>query len=115
MLTICDKCGREITDTVYTVIAIEQDLLPKLKKLDYTVLIEDGHRDCVEELKWLFNNAPAEKKKGVKPKYDHGKIVALWNAGKSVQFIADDMKCNDTTVRDVLRANGIDYIKKAAQ
>lgn len=49
----------------------------------------------------------AEPKKEKKEPVDHGRIVALYNAGRSMEWIADDVGCSAQTVANHLKKEGL--------
>lgn len=48
----------------------------------------------------IAKTAPKEKQTAPEPPIDHGKIIALHKAGRSVSWIADEMQCTPQTVRN---------------
>lgn len=66
-----------------------------------------------DEYTEIVINAEKEPEPDKKPerkninKYDHGKIIALHNAGWSVAKIADEIRCNTQTVYNHLAKEGI--------
>lgn len=49
----------------------------------------------------------AQAKKPAARKVDHGRIVALYKANRSIKWIADDCKCSEQTVVNHLTLEGI--------
>lgn len=49
----------------------------------------------------------AEPKKEKKEPVDHGRIVALYKAGRSMEWIADDVGCSAQTVANHLKKEGL--------
>ena len=48
-----------------------------------------------------------EPKKEKKEPVDHGRIVALYKAGRSMEWIADDVGCSAQTVANHLKKEGL--------
>ena len=77
--------------------------LLKISKPDVRLDIAEAIKAEVEKVKEPKTEQPKKKTKII----DHGKIVACYKGGRSVSWIADDMKISPQTVINHLEKEGI--------
>lgn len=103
VIYICDYCGKEIKGDVFTFRIAKKiddslDFSQDMKKWD-----PDICPDCLPA--WIEAVAPKmeepKKKPGRKP-LDMGKVIALRNAGWSLERIASEMKVSPQTIANRL-------------
>lgn len=83
----------------------------KIEEIEY---IEDNNLLSKREIYWIkelqtfgHNGYNATEGGDGKILYDHNEMIELYNLGYSVSQISKKINCDPTTVRKVLRANGI--------
>ena len=78
--------------------AIEyRDILLEIKDLESQIF--EGIEAKIETVKPIFKpEQPVKKWK----KIDRGKVKALWDAGRTVKWIADDLHCSEGTIYKII-------------
>ena len=97
-------------------IEIVRELLKQMYQLDDITNIKRLNGACIALLDVAEPKATPsmgaalkqqEKEAKPKKKLDHGKICALYKANWSIKAIADEMDCNQATVRYRLKKEGL--------
>ena len=102
----CDRCHAEIAEEqdVFYIGAIHARWYAKLHTIDIKADAKHFYcTDCVNAIKEFIENKPEEKEEPEKKrKLDIGKVMALKNAGWSVESIADEMGYSKGTIYNAI-------------
>lgn len=109
----CDRCHAEIAEEqeVFYIGVAHTNGYTKLHTIDIKADAKHFYcTDCMNAIKEFIKNKPEEKEEPEKKrKLDIGKVMALKNAGWSVDSIADEMGYSKGTIYNAI----CDYKKKA--
>ena len=111
----CDRCGKEITENPLSFeVVIRRSESGIMENVDgVTDICESCANDLMERIRKLILSAEEKPKKEAKKQtVDRGKVVALAKAKWSVAKIADEMRCSQQTVRNILRSCMTEDLKK---
>lgn len=113
----CDQCKKEIEEDPLSFEAVLQRTESgTVEDVDgVTDICESCANDLMERIRKLILSAEVmekPKKEAKKQTVDRGKVVALAKAKWSVAKIADEMRCSQQTVRNILRACMTEDLKK---
>lgn len=113
----CDRCGKEIEENPLSFEAVLQRTESgTVEDIDgVSDICESCANDLMERIRKMILSAEVKekpKKEAKKQTVDSGKVVALAKAKWSVAKIADEMRCSQQTVRNILRACMTEDLKK---
>ena len=115
----CDRCKKEIEEKPLSFEAVlRRSETGTVEDVDgVTDICESCANDLMERIRKLILSPDVKekpKKEAKKQMVDRGKVVALAKAKWSVAKIADEMRCSQQTVRNILRACMTEDLKKEA-
>lgn len=111
----CDRCRKEIEEKPLSFqVTVRRTETETVEDLDGVMdICESCANDLMERIRKLILSAEDKPKKEAKKQtVDRGKVVALAKAKWSVSKIADEMRCSQQTVRNILRACMTEDLKK---
>ena len=111
----CDRCKKEIEEKPLSFqVTVRLTESGSVEDVDgVTDICESCANDLMERNRKLILSAEEKPKKEAKKQtVDRGKVVALAKAKWSVAKIADEMRCSQQTVRNILRSCMTEDLKK---
>lgn len=111
----CDRCRKEIEENPLSFQAtVRLTESGSVEDVDgVTDICESCAKDLMERIrKLILSTEEKPKKEAKKQMVDRGKVVALAKAKWSIAKIADEMRCSQQTVRNILRVCMTEGLKK---
>lgn len=103
-----DRCKKRPLYSAFNKYGLENFKIEELEYLEDDTLLSDREIYWIEKLKTYGHNGYNATKGGDgKILYDYKEIIELYNLGYNCKKVADKVKCNEETVRKVLKAHGI--------
>lgn len=108
-----ERCEKRPLYDAMNKYGIENFIVEQLEEVENNTLLSDREIYWINELKTYGSNGYNATKGGDgKILYNHNEIIELARLGYTIKQITLKLKCNNSTVEKVLRANGVKFRKR---
>lgn len=103
-----NRCEKRPLYNAFNKYGIENFKIEEIEYIEDDTLLSDREIYWIKQLETYGHNGYNATKGGDgKILYDYKEIIELYNLGYTCKKVADKIKCNEDTVRKVLKAHGI--------